>query len=131
MACGHFVKPVSADLIPSNDNPGALAGSSGAVSTEVRFKSEYYLKRAEAATDLSHAIGDCHRDDAVAILDAALTYLRMGSPLPVFLSAMNEARWWASFASPHELKAFALASFQAMHPLVRANFLAYVGRAAE
>ncbi len=121
-----LISPVRA----ANESTGALACASGAMSIERQYKSEHYLKRAEAATDLCHAIGDCHRDDAVTIMDAALTVLSMGSPLPVFMSAMNDARWWASLASPHELRAFALASFEAMHPWVRTDFLADGGRAA-
>ena len=35
-------------------------------------------------------------------------------PLPTFLNPMNDARWWASFASPKERKAYALAAYEAM-----------------
>ena len=118
----------SASVHTTNENPGALAGATGAHSTEQAFKSERYSKRAEATTSLCHAIAECHRDDAVIILDAALASLSMGSPMPVFLSAMDDARWWASYASPAELKAYALACFEAMAPKVQSAFLSHVQR---
>jgi hypothetical protein len=34
-------------------------------------------------------------------------------PLPTFLSPMDDARWWASFASLKERKAYALAAYEA------------------
>ncbi|WP_291734069.1 hypothetical protein [Leisingera sp. F5] len=37
-----------------------------------------------------------------------------GSPLPTFLSPMDDARWWASFASLKERKAFARAAYEAL-----------------
>ena len=111
-----------------NENPGALAGATGAVIEAGRFKTKEYLQRAEAATALCYAIGDCHRDDAVVIMEAALADLSAGTPLPVFLTAMSDARWWASFAAPHELKAYALACVEAMQPKIRAAFLTYVQR---
>lgn len=82
--------------------------------------------RAIAATKLCDAIADCNRDDAVVILEAALRDLSAGGPLPVFLSAMSDARWWASIAAPHELKAWALASYDAMRPQHQRMFLAHV-----
>lgn len=35
-------------------------------------------------------------------------------PLPTFLSPMDDARWWASFASLKERKAYALAAYEAL-----------------
>ncbi|WP_127114043.1 hypothetical protein [Shimia sediminis] len=37
-----------------------------------------------------------------------------GHPLPTFLNPMDDARWWASFASLAERKAFALAAYEAL-----------------
>lgn len=35
-------------------------------------------------------------------------------PLPTFLNPMDDARWWASFASLKERKAYALAAYEAL-----------------
>jgi len=120
----------AANLLPSAEmeNPGALAGATGADQLGISFKTEEYRKRAEAATALAHAIADCHPQDACEIMAAALQDLSVGTPLPVFVSAMDDARWWASCASTAELKAFALACFEAMRPKVRDAFLGYVQR---
>ena len=54
-----------------------------------------------------------------------------GPPLPPFAGVMDDARWWASFASRRELKAYALASFEAMSPRDRAAFLEHVAKGKE
>lgn len=57
--------------------------------------------------------------------------LSAGAPLPPFLNVMDDARFWASLASTRELKAYALAAFEALRPADRARFLAHVtGRAS-
>ena len=63
-----------ANLLPSaaNETPVALTGATGAMSNELAFKTREYRNRARAATVLCLAIAECHRDDAVQILDAAL-----------------------------------------------------------
>ncbi|WP_211037729.1 hypothetical protein [Leisingera sp. HS039] len=54
---------------------------------------------------------DCS-EQAVAVAETALSHA--GSPLPPFLSPMDDARWWASFASLNERKAYALAAYEAL-----------------
>ncbi|SFQ66658.1 hypothetical protein SAMN05421853_11779 [Roseivivax halotolerans] len=49
-----------------------------------------------------------------------------GSPLPAFLSPMEDARWWASFASRAERKAYALASFEALHLSDQQAFIQHI-----
>jgi hypothetical protein len=115
-------------LATENENPGALAGATGADQLGISFKTEQYRRRAEAATALACAIGECHPEDACEIMAAALESLSVGAPLPVFVSIMDDARWWASCASPAEIKAYALACFEAMRPKVRDAFLGYVQR---
>jgi len=114
------------------ESPGALAGATGAMSSELTFKSEEYRNRAAAATALCNAIADCHRDDAVVLMSAALTDMSAGAPLlQVWVDALDDARWWASFATPLEHKAYALACFDALRPKSQAAFLAKVqGRIA-
>ena len=47
-------------------------------------------------------------------------------PLPPFLGGMEEARLWASYASRSELKAYTLASFDAMSAADQAAFLRHI-----
>lgn len=49
-----------------------------------------------------------------------------GDPLPPFLGGMEDARSWASWASPRELKAYALACFEAMPPKDQAAFFRHI-----
>lgn len=113
------------------ENPGALAGATGGMFEVSHFREGVYRNRAEAATALCQAIAQCERDDAVLILSAALVDLSMGAPLPVWVNALDDARWWASLATEIELKAFALAAFEALRPKARLAFLSHVqGRAA-
>lgn len=116
---------------PEKENPGALAGATGDSVTGMVIQSAEYRLRAERATTLALAIADCHPDDAVPILSAALDDLRPGQPVTAFLSQMDEAGTWAAFATRQECKAYALAAFNAMRPADQAAFLAHVqGRAA-
>ena len=112
------------------ETPAALAGATGAISNEQGFRTELYRKRAIASSALCLAIAECDPDDACQIMSAALADLSRGAPLPVFVSALDDARWWASISAPHEVKAFALACFEVMRPKVQAAFLAHVQRGA-
>lgn len=49
-----------------------------------------------------------------------------GHPLPPFLGGMEDARSWAAWASRFELKAYALAAFEAMSPADRAAFVQHI-----
>lgn len=111
-------------------NPGALAGATGAVFETSKVQSSSYRVRADAATALCHAIADCHPDDAVTILAAALDDLRPGQPVAAFRSMMIEADSWAAFATRNELKCYSLAAFAAMRPADQEAFLAFVQRGA-
>lgn len=51
----------------------------------------------------------------------------VGDPLPPFLGGMEDARFWASLASRSELKAYALACFEAMAPKDQAAFYRHIG----
>lgn len=112
------------------ETPEALAGATGEVGLSSELVAEQYRLRADAATALCHAIAECHRDDAVIIMDAALADLSMGSPLPVFLDSLDDARWWASYAAPQELRAFAYAVYEAMSREMQARFRAFLNRRA-
>lgn len=59
--------------------------------------------------------------EAVAVIFGAA-----GAPLPPFLGGMDDARFWASLASVKELKAYALAAFEALPPKERAAFFRFI-----
>jgi hypothetical protein len=59
-------------------------------------------------------------------MEAAASIGSAGYPLPAFLGCMDESRWWASCASRSELKAFALASLEAMTAQDRAAFFKHI-----
>ncbi len=109
----------------SKENPGALAGATGADLDKTDCAPAYRV-RERWATVLRLAIKNCHPLDAAAIMTATLTDMMAGSPIPPLLSAMDEARTWAEFATPSELKAYSLATFVQMSDRDRAAFLAYV-----
>ena len=125
---GTSGEPDTAGFPASNENPGALAGATGAVSNELAFKSEAYRHRLKSATALCHAIADCDPRDACEIMEAALADLRIGLPRAPFGSLMDEARVWAEFSNRSELKAYCAATFDAMTPDDQAAFQAYVQR---
>ncbi|WP_320176721.1 hypothetical protein [Roseovarius pacificus] len=61
-----------------------------------------------------------------AEITAAASIGSRGAPLPTFLGGMDEARTWASFANRHELKAFALAAYEAMSAQDQAAFFRHI-----
>jgi hypothetical protein len=116
---------------PEKENPGALAGATGADDLCIEgMEKAYRIKRAWAMA-LREAIRECDPTDAALILSDELERLRIGAPIPPLLNAMDEAQTWASWATPFEIKAFCLACYNAMPPKAQAGFLAYVtGRSA-
>ncbi len=60
--------------------------------------------------------------------DVAATALgASGDPLPAFLGGMDDARHWASVASPAELKAYALAAYEALPVADQNKFRWHIG----
>lgn len=76
------------------------------------------------------AIVKCEPFDACLIMERALDDLTFGEPRPTQFSIMGDASWWADYATPAELKAYALACYRRMPAKDQAAFLAYVGGAA-
>ncbi|WP_054302842.1 hypothetical protein [Gemmobacter sp. LW-1] len=113
------------------ENPGALAGATGAKEQSERDVQQDYTMRREWANTLRMVIENCDPADAALIMSDALERMRPGAPVPPLLNALDEARTWAEWATPFERKAFCLASFNALSPKEQAGFLAHVsGRAA-
>lgn len=67
--------------------------------------------RAEMASRLAEAIEDAYPDDAAQLMTAALLDLSAGYPSG-FLSADEDAKWWASVATPPELVAMMTATME-------------------
>ena len=126
----HLANGFATGLGDENENPGALAGATGADVHSTSFVSVEYRKRAEAATSLYMAIGNCDPQDARQLMEAALLDLGAGQPFPPLFSVMEAANDWALWAVVTELKAYALACYNHLCPADQSAFLAYVGRAA-
>ena len=62
-----------------------------------------------------------------AMMTAAAVFGAAGEPLPAFLGGMDDARSWAAMASLEELKAYALAAFEAMPQRDQAAFYRHIG----
>jgi hypothetical protein len=97
----------------------ALAGAN------VDLPADPDIKRAWAMS-LREAIRECDPIVAALILSDELERLRLGAPVPPLMNAMDDARAWADWATPYEVKAFCLACYNAMSPKDQAGFLAYV-----
>lgn len=65
-----------------------------------------------AALALASLLSLDSSEQVEAVAETALSHA--GSPLPPFLSPMDDARWWASLASLNERKAYALAAYEAL-----------------
>jgi hypothetical protein len=114
-----------------NENPGALAGATGADNLGSLYVPEEYRNRYQKAKNLALAIAECHPDDACKVMEAAINDLRRGMPIAPFLTIMDEARTWASFAMRAELKAYCLACFEHMSKSDQGAFLLHVGGRAD
>lgn len=113
------------------ENPGALAGATGAGNSELAFKSQEYRLRAERATTLCLAIAECDPEDSAPILWAALDdFHRQGLPGRPLTNVMAHATEWASWATEGELKAYAIAAARRMNPATREAFRVYLGGGA-
>lgn len=95
------------------ENPGALAGATGAAFEAANFKASYYRRRFEWATALCHVLGECDAEDAAAICAAYLDNLRTDGPAHPFLNEVRaEAEYWADCAQMPELEAVTLAGLR-------------------
>jgi hypothetical protein len=113
---------------PANENPGALAGATGADDIEQAFKVQEYRTRHENARRLGDAIAECHPADACTLMEAALRdLLAERMPPAPFLGIMPSARFWAEWASRDERKAYAVACYERLSAADQRAFLAHVG----
>ena len=138
------------------ENPGALAGATGADGTTkaASLRPELSTNAAGNATKLYHETADhiltiCAAgsvkwratiawaalrtlpDDVAALVIEADSELRgAGPPIPPLSGEMAEAVFWASMASSRELDAYCLACFNMMAPARQSAFLGHVQRRA-
>ncbi len=70
---------------------------------------------------------DCAPQDRLFLLVRAVELIAPGHPIPNPYALMAEARDWASWADRDELKAYALACFDALSADDQSAFLAHVG----
>lgn len=87
-----------------------------------------HLTVAERASLALMALKSLDPDDALQAVEAAFS--GAGQPIAPLFGFMDQAAHWADMADPHEVEAYALASFNAMTPKRQAAFLSYAGRAA-
>ncbi|WP_340240384.1 hypothetical protein [Sulfitobacter pontiacus] len=86
------------------------------------------LEPAECAAFAWAALRSLDYDGALLVTEAVLD--GAGAPMPPFLDQMDDALWWAAYAGPSELEAYALSTFQALSPSKRREFAEYVQEAA-
>ena len=87
------------------------------------FVAEARLTRNERAALAFTVLNTLEPDEAE--MTAAAAIQAAGAPLPPFLGGMEEARDWAACAVRSELKAYALAAFEALRDTDKVAFLAY------
>ncbi|WP_299907661.1 hypothetical protein [uncultured Paracoccus sp.] len=127
----HKISTVcSGDVLTEKENPDALAGAIGADLHSWFEWIDNNTRRESAARVLSRAVADCDPSDRLPFLELMIEALRPGQPLPIFSAIMTEAREWAAWASRAELKAFCLASYEAMSGPDQAAFLGHLDRRA-
>lgn len=81
------------------------------------------LSKKQRAAIAYASISRLDTDDAAAVF--ATAHPHAGYPLPTLISAMGDARWWAGLASNSELKAYAVAVYEALPPKDKATFLSW------
>lgn len=62
-------------------------------------------------------------DEIVIIADKALEMMKFGLPLPVYATPKDDAQWWAARAMIDERKAFLVACFRSIGPLLQRDFV--------
>lgn len=115
---------------PTNENPGALAGATGADFEDWFSWFDHNVKRGHDARKLIAAVLDCEPADRLLFIELIAEVLGAGSPIPPFGSVMAEANLWAREASRAELKAYCAASYMHLPPADRQKFRSFADERA-
>ncbi|PTV93508.1 hypothetical protein C8J27_11521 [Rhodobacter aestuarii] len=115
-------KTVRSDTL-KNENPGALAGATGAEFEASIFKTKEYRLRAEWARAVWFALDHCHPEDAAQICAGFLDSLSTQGPSVShpFGMTSGEAMIWADCAPIHELAAYVAAGLDRLRGLALAK----------
>lgn len=112
------------------ENPDALAGAIGANTiVEIGYPNDTPELPPHAIAFLN-AVTAMPAEDRLPLLEIAGDHYRAGQPIPPLFSYMAEARNWAALATLAELKAYCLASYEAMSGADQAAFLGHLDRRA-
>ncbi len=79
------------------------------------------LERVQRALDALHDLEPWQAEKVAASVLGAVD-----APLPSFLGGMDDARFWASLATPSEIESYGAACFEAMDPARRPAFFGFV-----
>lgn len=120
---------ISRHMKPAYKRMSRMLGYCLAIGTEeawagFRYVAMARLEEVEAAQLAYFTLSSLHPDNVEKI--ARLAIGSAGTPAPAFLGGMEDARTWAAWASRHELKAYALAAFEAMEPRDQAHFYQHI-----
>lgn len=109
--------------VSETENPGALAGATGADFEAARFKGEGYRLRAEWARAVWFALDHCHPEDAAQVCAGYLDTLSTGGPAlgAPFGTTAGEAMIWAESAPVNELAAYVAAGLDRLRGLALAR----------
>ncbi|MFC3629856.1 hypothetical protein ACFOM8_10415 [Paracoccus angustae] len=121
-----MTNPPEHPLHQENENPGALAGATGADIEDWLSWVDHNIQRESAARGLMEAVLACDPSDRLELLERFYEALCPGFPIIAFDSLMAEAAFWADRASPAERKAYALACYNRLSPSDQSGFLDYV-----
>ena len=109
-----------------NENPGALAGATGAERHSEWEWLNHTANRLNAQDRFCRAVAELPAEDRAEVLDAALRFFEAGEPSPHAITTMMEdASAWARWASPRERKAYLAAIWTHMNINDRAAFMAW------
>ena len=108
-------------LLPAAGEPGYPTASELAAGLAMVVRAR--LGPCERLGFASAGILSLDRGDAEELAEATLHDLRAGPPVPPFVEVREEARDWAAFASPGELRAYLSASWNRLPEVERARFL--------
>jgi len=113
-----------------NENPGALAGATGADIEGFWGLFDNNLNRQVQASRIVEAVLDCGPEDRVLFLETILDQIRPGWPQSFNIDVMQEASWWADTATRPEIKAYAVTCYRRLSREDKKAFLNYITGAA-